>query len=109
MVACNNPSKPVPSTNSAAPSPVAPIESSASTSEGKITKEQYDKINNGMKYQEVIDIVGIEGEIITESGIKDTDSYGIGVMYEGAEGTGTSATFIFINDTLHTKSQFGLE
>ncbi|MBW7475531.1 DUF3862 domain-containing protein [Paenibacillus oenotherae] len=75
----------------------------------KITKEQYAQINNGMTYKEVAEIVGGEGEVITESGEKGSDMYGIGVMYEGEGGVGASANFIFIGDKLQTKTQFGLE
>lgn len=75
----------------------------------KITKEQYDKISNGMSYEEVTDIIGGEGEVITESGEKGSDLYAIGVMYEGEGSIGANANFIFVGDKLQTKAQLGLE
>lgn len=99
-----------PAGSPAAPSTQQPAnEDSSSSNKIKITKEQYDQINNGMTYKEVTDIVGGEGGIITETGEKGSDMYGIGVMYEGEGGVGSGANFVFIGDKLHTKSQFGLE
>ncbi|MNW47802.1 hypothetical protein D3C74_251450 [compost metagenome] len=88
--------------------PLTQGENSVSSDQVEITQEQYDKISNGMTYEEVINIVGGEGEVITETGEKGSDMYGIGVMYQGKEGTGT-ANFVFIGDKLQSKSQFGLK
>ncbi|WP_246628109.1 hypothetical protein [Paenibacillus oenotherae] len=99
-----------PTGNPATPSTQQPANDDSSSSDKiKITKEQYAQINNGMTYKEVAEIVGGEGEVITESGEKGSDMYGIGVMYEGEGGVGASANFIFIGDKLQTKTQFGLE
>lgn len=113
MAACsssNSDNGAEPAGGSTTPSTTQPTNGDSESSDKiKITKEQYAKISNGMTYQEVSDIVGGEGEIITESGEKGSDMYGIGVMYEGEGGVGASANFVFIGDKLHTKSQFGLE
>lgn len=95
--------------SSAATSTQSAGEKPASSDKVKITKEQYNKIENGMTYQEVVEIVGGEGEIITETGEKGTDLYGIGVLYEGKGGVGANASLIFLGDKLQTKSQIGLE
>lgn len=74
-----------------------------------ITKEEYGKISSGMSYKEVADIVGGEGDVVTESGDKGSDMYAMGVMYKGEGDLGASATFIFLGDKLQTKTQFGLK
>lgn len=84
-------------------------ESTASSKEVKITKEQYEKIENGMTYKEVMEIVGGEGEIVAESGEKGSDTYGTSVMYKGKGEVGAMASFTFVGDKLHTKMQTGLE
>ncbi|MBD2860405.1 DUF3862 domain-containing protein [Paenibacillus oceani] len=81
---------------------------SESSKKSTITKEQYDRINNGMKYKEVVQIVGGEGEIVSESGEKGSKVYAIGVTYEGKGGSG-SASFVFLGDELKSKSQYGLK
>ncbi|MEF3311764.1 DUF3862 domain-containing protein [Paenibacillus sp. GYB004] len=81
---------------------------SESSKKSTITKEQYDKINNGMKYKEVVQIVGGEGEIVSESGEKGSKMYAMGVTYEGKGGSG-SASFVFLGDELKSKSQYGLK
>ncbi|MBB6733925.1 hypothetical protein [Cohnella zeiphila] len=35
-----------------------------------------------MKYQEVVDLIGGEGEVVSETGKKGSDDYTIGVMYK---------------------------
>jgi hypothetical protein len=81
---------------------------SESSKKSTITKEQYDKINNGMNYKEVVKIVGGEGEIVSESGEKGSKMYAIGVTYEGKGGSG-SASLVFMGDELKSKSQYGLK
>lgn len=126
-VACSNTSNnPTDGTNEpvkspAATEPATPEESPAATESappedseseaksGLITKEQYAKIENGMTYEEIIEIVGSEGEIMAESGKKGSDLYVFVVMYEGSGDLGASASFSFLGDELQSKAQFGLE
>jgi hypothetical protein len=82
----------------------------SSESDGKITKEAYDKIKTGMSYDEVKSIVGSEGQIIFESGDKGTDGYQISYMWRGE--SGGEATIGFSGKdklTVLLKSQSGLE
>ncbi|MCD1261407.1 DUF3862 domain-containing protein [Paenibacillus athensensis] len=87
----------------------SPSGNTGSAEKVEITKEKYDKINNGMTYKEIIKIVGGKGETITETGEEGSDLHGIGVMYRGKGEVGASATFIFVGDKLQAKSQFGLQ
>lgn len=104
-----NQSAPSPSESTVSPSPKTESGQSETSKEVKISKEKYEQVNNGMTYEEVIEIVGGEGEVITETGEKGTELYGISVMYEGEGGIGASANFVFIGNKLQTKSQYGLE
>lgn len=45
-----------------------------------------------MSYDEVVEIIGGEGEIVTETGEKGSEFYGIGVIYEGNGEAGGNAT-----------------
>jgi len=82
---------------------------SAANAKVTITKEEYTKVKNGMSYKEVAEIVGGEGELISETGVEGDEMYAIAVMYEGEGSIGANANFIFLNDKLQTKAQFGLE
>lgn len=103
----NNDGQSKPAGSSAAPSTQPAGGNSTSAKQASITKEQYDKIDNGMTYQEVVDIIGGEGEIVTETGKKGSDMYGMGVMYKGKDGA--NATFIFLGNKLESKSQYELK
>ncbi|MFF2885848.1 hypothetical protein [Paenibacillus sp. NPDC057967] len=115
----NGKSEPVNSpaaTESAKPeeSPVAtesapPADNDSEAKSGLITKEQYAKIESGMTYEEIIEIVGSEGEVMAESGKKGSDLYVFVVMYEGSGELGASASFSFLGEELQSKAQFGLE
>ncbi|ACT00355.1 DUF3862 domain-containing protein [Paenibacillus sp. JDR-2] len=94
-------------TASANVSPEAP--NTSGDNETVITKENYDKVKNGMSYEEVVKIIGSEGEIVTETGEKGDDMYGIAVLYENKGSSLSNATFIFLGDKLQSKSQYGLE
>ncbi|REK75256.1 DUF3862 domain-containing protein [Paenibacillus paeoniae] len=103
-------------TESAPPveSPVAsestpPSDGDSEAKSGVITKEQYSNIENGMTYEEIIEIVGSEGEIMAESGEKGSDLYVFIVTYEGTGEMGSSASLTFLNNKLQTKAQFGLQ
>jgi ABC-type oligopeptide transport system substrate-binding subunit len=93
-------------TSSASPSAQASPSAAENGGEVTITKEKYDKIKNGMTYKEIIEIVGGEGELVSESGKEGDDLYATVVMYQGKTG---NASLVFLKDELQTKSQFGLE
>lgn len=72
----------------------------------KMTLEKFNKIETGMTYQQVVDIIGEEGTLSTES------SYGsqsMKVYYWYSSNGISNATISFMNDTVTAKSQIGLE
>lgn len=72
----------------------------------KATLEKFNKISTGMTYQEVVDIMGEEGTLSTES------SYGSQTMqvYSWSASNGISnATVSFMNGKVSGKSQIGLK
>lgn len=96
--------------NNAAPTSSPAVESKAKTDDGvKITKEKYEKIENGMSLEEVIKIVGGPGETVAEVGKKGDDIHFISYMYKGVGDPGATANFAFENGTLKGKGQMGLK
>ncbi|MBU8919439.1 DUF3862 domain-containing protein [Bacillus sp. FJAT-29953] len=75
----------------------------------EISIDQFNKIQNGMTLEEVIAIVGGEGEIISESGEKGTQFHTIMYSYPGKGSIGANVSLMFQGNKLQNKSQFGLE
>ena len=74
---------------------------------GKITLEQYNQIENGMSYEQVKDIIGSEGELVAEVGIKNEPFYCTIYVWEGIQ-SASKATFTFEDNILQSKSQYKL-
>lgn len=70
-----------------------------------ITEEKYDSIQNGMSYEEVKNIIGEDGENISESDVAGIKT----VMYQwtASDGWG-NATVTFQDDKVINKAQFGV-
>lgn len=82
-----------------------PTGSSITQEQTKVTLEKFNKIETGMTYQQVVDIIGEEGTISTES------SYGnqsMKVYYWYASNKIANATISFMNGKVTAKSQVGL-
>lgn len=75
----------------------------------KISKAEFDKLQNGMTYEEVVAIIGGEGDVMSEVGEKGTAYYTIMYMYEGEKGIGANANLTFQDGKLNMKAQFGLK
>ncbi|KZE44140.1 hypothetical protein AV540_02240 [Brevibacillus parabrevis] len=75
---------------------------SASNEKTKISKTTFDKIQNGMTYEEVTGIIGGEGELLSEAGNK-------GERHHEGETLGSSASLAFLDGKLQVKSQIGLQ
>lgn len=78
-------------------------------SDVEVTIDQFNQLENGMTLEEVIAIVGGEGEIISETGEKGTDLYTVMYSYTGKGSLGANVSLMFQGNTLQNKSQFGLE
>ncbi|MBZ6441747.1 DUF3862 domain-containing protein [Paenibacillus polymyxa] len=76
---------------------------------GTITKAKYNKIKNGMTYEEVAKIIGGPGEALSEVGEKGDKYYTVMYSYKGEGGLGANANFTFQGNKLQAKAQFGLE
>lgn len=76
-----------------------------------ISKEEFDKIQAGMTYEEVVEIIGGEGELNSESGTKGDQYYTAMYTWNGESGFGANANATFQGNPakLQNKSQFGLE
>jgi len=73
----------------------------------KITVDEYEEIEAGMSYDEVCDIIGGEGELLSESSIAGYD--GAIYSWEGKGSVGANANVTFQNGEVVTKAQIGLK
>ncbi|EMA6341722.1 DUF3862 domain-containing protein [Bacillus cytotoxicus] len=81
----------------------------ASENKHTVSKEEFNRIQNGMTYEQVKDIIGSDGTILSESGEKGTEFYTIMYKWEGEGSIGANANFMFQNNKLMNKAQFGLK
>lgn len=99
-----------PPSTEATPAADAPAEEPAAAepaAEGVLTTEKYEQIKNGMTYEEVVAIIGTEGQVMSETGEKGTDFHT--VMYEWeTDGFLSSANFMFQGNKLESKAQMGV-
>ncbi|MFJ7918979.1 DUF3862 domain-containing protein [Lysinibacillus fusiformis] len=80
----------------------------ATKEEGKLTEEKFKQIKDGMTYEEVVKIVGAEGNIMSETGSAGEPHHT--VMYEfETDGIMSSSTMMFQGGKLINKAQFGVE
>ncbi|MGG4434561.1 hypothetical protein AAXE64_08365 [Priestia megaterium] len=91
-----------------------PAEESAKEEESNdpaISKEEFDKIQNGMTLDQVIEVIGGEGELQSETGAQGDQFYTSMYGWEGESGLGANAIIMFQGSTpkVESKSQFGLE
>jgi hypothetical protein len=80
--------------------------SSESSEKEWISMEEFSEIETGMTYDEVVEIVGCEGELSSEVSVVDITSE-MYVWY-GADGI-SNANVTFSNGKVMAKAQFGLE
>jgi len=78
-------------------------------SAGKITLEQYNQVEEGMSYDEVKEILGSEGTLLSEVGEKGTELYTAIYRWFGYESAASSANFTFQGDKMELKVQIGLK
>lgn len=75
-----------------------------------ISLDEFNAIQTGMTYQEVFDIVGSRGELLSETDLGLGDQYYSAMyMWEGEGSTGANANVMFQGGKVVSKSQFGLE
>ena len=69
--------------------------------------DEFEAIQTGMTYEEVVAIIGGEGELSSQVDLAgyDTKMY----MWDGEGSIGANANFTFQNNSLTSKAQFGLK
>ncbi|AFQ20054.1 DUF3862 domain-containing protein [Bacillus thuringiensis] len=81
----------------------------AGSSRPTISKDEFDRIENGMTYDQVKEIIGSDGEVMSEGGDKGTEYYTVMYMWKGEGSPGANANFMFQGGKLNNKAQFGLK
>ena len=74
-----------------------------------ISMAEFEKVQTGMTYEEVVKIIGGEGEIQSETGAKGDEYYTVGYKWDGEKGFGSNAIMMFQGNKLDTKAQAGLK
>jgi len=82
---------------------------SADENNSGVSKAEFDQIQNGITYDQVVEIIGGPGEVVSEVGAKGEQYYTIIYQYEGESGLGSNANFTFQDNKLQMKAQAGLE
>ena len=75
-----------------------------------ITLDEFNQIRNGMEYQEVFDIIGGRGELLSDVDLGFGDEYYTATYSWVGEGSlGANANVMFQGGKVVSKAQFGLE
>ncbi len=71
-----------------------------------VTAAQFEKVSNGMSYEDVVAIMGGEGQLVS-----DTNIAGSSMQIYSWDGKtlGSNCTISFLNDKVNSKSQIGLK
>ncbi|MCU4863134.1 hypothetical protein OB981_24170 [Bacillus cereus] len=78
-----------------------------SSNEKTMTKAEFEQIQNDMSYEEVVKIIGSEGELQSESTVGEYTSKLY--TWKGEGGLGANANITFQNNKVQAKAQFGLK
>lgn len=81
--------------------------STASTKQEKLNLEKFNKIETGMTYEKVVEIIGEEGTVLSESEIANIKTTIYSWYGEGS--IGANANITFQNGKVTSKAQFGLK
>lgn len=76
-----------------------------------VTYEKYNRIQNGMSYQDVVRIIGAQGEEMSRNhidGVPGVMESIDTIMYQWVNGNGSNMNAMFQNNQLMQKAQFGL-
>jgi hypothetical protein len=91
------------------PTPAPATPTPAPKNKETISKAEFDTIKNGMSYEEVTQIIGGPGELLSESGNKGEALHTVMYMYTGEGGLGANANMMFQGNKLMNKAQLGLK
>jgi hypothetical protein len=73
-----------------------------------ISKEEFDQIQAGMSYEEVVKIIGGKGSVQSESGAPGDQYHTVSYQFKGENGFGSNAMITFQGDKMYNKAQAGL-
>jgi len=82
---------------------------SPTNSEAKISKAEFDKLQNGMTYEQVVEIIGGECTLESESGDKGTELYTVMYGCDGEGDLGANVQLMFQGGKMESKTQLGLK
>ena len=74
-----------------------------------ISKDEFEQIKTGMTYEEIVKIVGSEGELLSEVGSPGDELHSAVYMWEGEGSLGANANVTFQGGKVIAKAQFGLK
>ena len=111
-VACtdtNTETQDTPKEETAAPKETPKAEKKEKKNDPGISMKEFETIQTGMSYKEVVKIIGGEGEMQSETGTKGDEYYTVAYKWNGEKGFGSNAIIMFQGDKLDTKAQAGLK
>lgn len=99
--------QPAPAQDESPPATEAPVDSPAPAETAGVNLANFNRIQNGMTYEEVVAILGEEGAVLSETDIAGIHT----VMYQwfGTGTLGANMNAMFQNGAMIQKSQFGLK
>jgi hypothetical protein len=80
-----------------------------SYSGASVSQEEYDKIQDGMTFEQAEEIIGGSGRLHSEFGTKGTDFYTAVYRWKGYGSADAYADLTFQDGKLNMKIQFGLK
>ena len=76
---------------------------------GQMTLDKYNQIEYGMSYQQVKEIVGVDGIILEEIGNRGHEDYTVIYIWKGRNSKDAKAEFTFTDNKMLARTQVGLE
>lgn len=75
-----------------------------------ISLKEFNQIENGMTYEEVCEIIGCEGELMSEADLNIGSQYATEIYtWKGEKGIGANANVTFQGGVVVSKAQVGLK
>ena len=108
----NTPSTSTSTAPSTTVDPNATASPSTSATTVKVSNAQYEQVQNGMTYEQVVGIMGGEGQQLSESTYNDSNGNPVTLKiyyWEGQGETGANVSITFQGDVVTTKSSYGLQ
>lgn len=82
----------------------------SATNKPTISMAEFNAIETGMTYAEVVEIIGSEGEVLSEVDVGIGEEYKTTIyMWEGEGSMGANANITFQGGVVTAKAQFGLK